>query len=50
MENEDVAKSYADTTFFTYNGLEARESLPVLPMVHVHSLKPGTAAKPWFRN
>ncbi|MFT5284589.1 MAG: long-chain acyl-CoA synthetase [Planctomycetota bacterium] len=50
MENEAVAKSYADTIFFTYNGLEARESLPVLPMVHLHSLKPGTAAKPWFRN
>ena len=49
-ENEAVEKSFSKYIFTTYNGLEARVSLPKLPMVHIHSLKPGTAAKPWFRN
>lgn len=47
-ENAAVAASFANSVFFTYNGLESRVSLPKLPMVHLHSLKPGTAAKPWF--
>ena len=49
-ENEAVEKSFSEYIFTTYNGLDARVSLPQLPMVHIHSLKPGTAAKPWFRD
>jgi acyl-CoA synthetase (AMP-forming)/AMP-acid ligase II len=47
-ENPAVARAFADSVFFTYNGPEFRVALPKLPMVHLHSLKPGTAAKPWF--
>ncbi len=48
-ENPAVAASFRDKIFFTYNGPEFRIALPQLPLVHLHSLKPGTAAKPWFK-
>lgn len=48
-ENPAVAGTFRDRIFFTYNGPEFRIALPRLPLVHLHSLKPGTAAKPWFR-
>ncbi|MFT7462981.1 MAG: long-chain acyl-CoA synthetase [Pseudohongiellaceae bacterium] len=47
-ENEAMAASCAGSVFITYNGADFRSALPKLPMVHLHSLKPGTAAKPWF--
>jgi hypothetical protein len=47
-ENAAMAASFSDCVFVTYNGPEFRVALPAMPMVHLHSLKPGTAAKPWF--
>ena len=47
-ENPAVAASFRDHVFFTYNGPKFRPALPQIPMVHLHSAKPGTAAKPWF--
>jgi acyl-CoA synthetase (AMP-forming)/AMP-acid ligase II len=47
-ENPALAASFEGRVFFTYNGPEFRIALPRLPMLHLHSLKPGTAAKPWF--
>lgn len=47
-ENPAVAASFPGHVFFTYNGPEFRPALPQMPMVHLHSVKPGTAAKPWF--
>lgn len=47
-ENPVLEEVFADDIFVTYNGPEFRIALPQLPMFHLHSTKPGTAAKPWF--
>jgi hypothetical protein len=47
-ENSAMAETFAGSVFLTYNGPEFRLALPDMPMLHLHSLKPGAAVKPWF--
>jgi acyl-CoA synthetase (AMP-forming)/AMP-acid ligase II len=43
-----LSAALAGTIFFTYNDPKFRIIQPDLPTVHLHSIKPGTTAKPWF--
>ncbi len=43
-----VEKAFKDAVFLTYNGPEARFTLPRLPTMYVYSYKRKRTEKPWF--
>jgi len=47
-ERDALTRALKGAIFFTYNAPKHRIVLPELPTIHLHSTKPGTAAKPWF--
>jgi len=48
MEKQAITEDFKDDIFFTYNEPKFKIILPELPMLYLHSIKPGTAKKPWF--
>jgi acyl-CoA synthetase (AMP-forming)/AMP-acid ligase II len=48
MERQAVTDFLKNAIFFTYNDPKFRIVLPELPMLYLHSIKPGTGKKPWF--